>query len=75
MDIEPKNEENVELNKLKEIHDYYLCTLQILNTKQFYFEEFVAIQDLYKFHQACRADVLAKINELAPKKEEKVEAE
>jgi len=74
MIIKPKDTEEVDIKKLKEIHDFYVCTLQILTTKQFYFEEMEAVKGLVDFYKQCRLDIFKKIEELEPK-EEKTETE
>lgn len=72
MIIRPESEK-VDIKKLKEIHDIYVCTLQILTTKQFYFEELEAVKGLIEFYQKCRLDVFNNINEIEKEETKEVE--
>ena len=68
-EVTPQSQD-ITLEQLKEIHDYYVVTIQILTQNtQHYFEEFEYIDKLVKFYKAILLDTKSKIDALTPKVE------
>jgi len=68
-EVTPQSQD-ITLEQLKEIHDYYVVTIQILTQNtQHYFEEFEYIDRLVKFYKAILLDTKSKIDALTPKVE------
>lgn len=61
----------LDVNQLKEIHDIYAATAEILAHRvAFYHEEFDGVKKMISFYKAILADYRAKIEALEPKKVE-----
>lgn len=64
------SEEQSEIQKLKEAHDYYVTTVEILSQRiQFYAEEFDAVKNMIAFFKQMAMDLRLKIQSMEPTKE------
>lgn len=64
-----KPTEEQELKGLKQAHDMYATTCHLLKTRcQFYFEEFLGVQEQVSFYTSLKEQVLTRIHQLEPPK-------